>query len=300
MVILVNRGKPDVIEALPEIRAIIQRGGGQIAFELDTRLNEPPPPVDGAELIMVLGGDGTLITQAARCLPLGLPMLGVNLGKLGFLAEFDLEALHAQARDLFAGTQRLELVERAIMSVQVERADSSPAAANPVPGAAPALALNDAVITAGPPFRMISIALSIDNQPGPMVRGDGLIVSTPLGSTAYNASAGGPIIAPDARVLAVTPIAVQSLAFRPVVVAGESSVTMQLDRVNQSDEACGDHSPDGGTALIIDGQLHGRLFQGDRVHVRLDRRSLHLIRNPRSNYWSTLLRKMRWAESPVR
>ena len=299
VILLINRAKAEVVEALPEIRAIIQRGGGRIAFELDTRLNEPPPPVDGAELIMVLGGDGTLITQAVRCLPLGLPMLGVNLGKLGFLAEYDLESLRAQARDLFGGAAPLAMLERAIMAVHVERGAAAPQGAEPAAGAGPALALNDAVITAGPPFRMISIGLSIDQQPGPVVRGDGLIVSTPLGSTAYNASAGGPIVAPDARVLTITPIAVQSLAFRPVVVAGESAITIHLGRVNHADAECADHSPDGGTALIIDGQLHGRLYQDDRVHVKLDRRTLHLVRNPRSNYWRTLLHKMKWAESPV-
>lgn len=297
VILLINRAKPDVVDALPELRAIIQRGGGRIACELDTRLHEPPPPVDGAELIMVLGGDGTLITQATRCVSLGLPMLGVNLGKLGFLAEFDLEDLRAQARELFSGHQPLALLERALLAVAIERAGVTPPGAPPGP-ADTALALNDAVITAGPPFRMVQIGLSIDGQPGPLVQGDGLIVCTPLGSTAYNASAGGPIVAPDARTLTITPIAAHSLAFRSVVVAGDSTVTMTMQRVNASDAACATPSPDGGTALLVDGQLMGRLHQGDRVHLRLDQRTIRLVHNPRRDYWSTLIHKMRWAEPP--
>jgi NAD+ kinase len=306
VLLLVNRAKPEVVEALPEIRAIIQRGGGTIASEQDARLGGLPPVLpdarggsgggagaegsSGAELIVVLGGDGTLITQATRCVPLGLPMLGVNLGKLGFLAEFDLDDLRAQARDLFSGHNHLAYQDRALLAVSVERAGVTP------PGAPPAwhdaaLALNDAVITAGPPFRMVSIGLSIDGQPGPTVLGDGLIVCTPLGSTAYNASAGGPIVAPDARTLTITPIAAHSLAFRPVVVAGGSGIVLTMNRANEVDG--------GGTSLLLDGQFAGRLSAGDRVHLKLDERTVRLVHNPRRGYWSTLIQKMRWAESPI-
>jgi NAD+ kinase len=287
VLLLINRAKPEVVDALPEVRALIAKGGGVVALEQDTRVDQTPPPAEGAELVVVLGGDGTLITQAARCMPLGLPMLGVNLGKVGFLAEFDLDALRAQARALFNGSEPLQLGERALIEARVERPGA--------PGGRAILALNDCVVTAGPPYRMVAIGLSIDGQPGPTIQGDGVIVCTPLGSTAYNASAGGPIIAPEVRALAVTPIAAHSLAFRPVVVAGSSTITLSMERVNDAEGVDGD----AGTTLVVDGQLQGRLRRGDRLVLRLHERPVRLVRNPRGNYWSTLVQKLRWAAPPA-
>lgn len=292
VLLLVNRAKPEVLAALDEVRKAIQAAGGRIAAEHDAADGTgraAVPDAAGAELIVVLGGDGTLMSQTRRCAGLNLPLLGVNLGKVGFLAEFDLEHLREHGTTLF-GNGRLEIVERCMLAATVTRATGGTGGNG---GASAArLALNDAVVTAGPPFRMIGMSLSIDGKPGPEVSGDGLIISTPIGSTAYNISAGGPIVSPDVRALAVTPIAAHSLSFRPVVVSGDSTVEITLRRVND------DRASGGGTTLVLDGQSTARLHAGDRLTVRLDERPARFVRNPRVEYWSTLVSKMGWATGP--
>jgi NAD+ kinase len=147
--------------------------------------------------------------------------------------------------------------------------------------------LNECVITAGPPFRMIAIETRFNQEAGPTVSGDGIIVSTPTGSTAYNVSAGGPIVAPDADVLLITPIAAHSLAFRPIVVGATSRIELTMQRVNK-----------GGTVLVLDGQVTQPLAVGDRIVLTRDSRRIRFVRNPRGGYWSTLTDKMRWGEAP--
>jgi NAD+ kinase len=296
--ILYNPGKAQVREALAEVRALIARTGRVVGeFEADG-VSITPEQARGADLVVVLGGDGTLMSQSRRCVHLGLPMLGVNLGKLGFMAEFDLHALRAQAGALFDGSPLL-VQDRPMLRVSVINADGSPADAG-----APAercLALNDAVITAGPPYRMISIGIGIDGSPGPSVTGDGLIVCTPIGSTAYNASAGGPIVSPDLEAMVLTPIAPQSLSFRPVVVSSRSTIELALERANEEPpslpDECGGHGA--GTSLVLDGQIASRLLTGQRVIIRQHARAVRFVRNPLSTYWSTLISKMRWAAAPA-
>ncbi|MCW5765180.1 MAG: NAD(+)/NADH kinase [Phycisphaeraceae bacterium] len=286
--LLINRAKPEVLGALDEVRSIVRSAGGSIVAEHDAADGATlTPDCNGADLIVVLGGDGTLLAQSRRCAGLGTPLLGVNLGKVGFLAEFDPEHLRQQGAALF-GDGPLTIVERSVMSARV----FSPANAGNGGSVRQRLAMNDAVITAGPPFRMISMSVSIDGQPGPEVAGDGLIVSTPVGSTAYNISAGGPILAPDVKALAITPIAAHSLSFRPVVVSGSSSVEITLSRVND------DRATGAGTTLVLDGQSTARLHAGDRVLLALHPDPVRFVRNASVGYWSTLINKMGWATRP--
>jgi NAD+ kinase len=154
------------------------------------------------------------------------------------------------------------------------------------------LAVNDAVVTAGPPFRMISIALRIDGDQAALLNGDGVIVSTPIGSTAYSVSSGGPIVAPEVDALSITPIAAHSLASRPLMVAGGSRIELRVVRINET-------SGELGTTLVLDGQVLVPLSAGDRVTVARDpRATIRLIVNPERNYWSTLRAKMHWAQPP--
>lgn len=287
VLLLVNRDKPEVLAELDRIRHAITRAGATIAAELDTLRDDPLTQSHGADLVMVLGGDGTLLNQARRCTCLDLPMLGVNFGKLGFLAEFDAQSLQDSAQELFAGTAPLTIVERSLLAVRIDRPGQLP----PL-GTQPGLALNDAAIVSGPPFRMIELALSIDAHPGPVVQGDGVIISTPVGSTAYNAAAGGPILAPDVSALVLTPLAVQTLSFRPVVVAGSSTITIRLTRVN--DEGLNA----GGTTLILDGRFACKLRKDDTITITLHPRPVRLVANPRQSYWATLIIKMKWAQPP--
>lgn len=280
--LLVNRQKADAVAAAAEVRALIQKHGS-LAAEIDAVPGAPLADSCGAALVVVLGGDGTLISQTRRFANLGLPMLGVNLGKLGFLAEFDLAALREQAPAIF-GDAPLTTRELHMLRTEIFPSGSAKAAFSNA-------ALNECVITAGPPYRMISLSMSFNGEPGPTVSGDGLIVSTPTGSTAYNVSAGGPIVAPDVDAMIITPIAAHSLAFRPIVVPGSSRIELTMIRVNRA-------TGSNGTVLAVDGQVMQPLHEGDRVVLTRDERPITFVRNPRGDYWSTLTDKMRWAAAP--
>lgn len=289
MLLLVNRDKAEAARAAPEVRSLVEQFGRVVA-EMDGD-GAPITSARGADLVIVLGGDGTLLFQARQCADLNLPLLGVNLGRLGFLAEFDLDSLRDQAATLFGGgalpTHEVRMLRAEVFASGAPRARFSDTA------------LNECVVTAGPPYRMISLALAIDGSPGPTVSGDGLIVGTPTGSTAYNVSAGGPIVAPQTDAMVITPIAAHSLAFRPIVVPGASRVEFTMLRVNQS-FGSGDRreGPGRGTTLVLDGSVYCPLEEGDRVSVTRDDRRVRFVRNPRRSYWATLVDKLQWGAPP--
>jgi NAD+ kinase len=154
------------------------------------------------------------------------------------------------------------------------------------------LAMNDAVITAGPPYRMVEFEVAIEpamvKRPAVTISGDGLIVATPSGSTAYNLSNGGPIVSPDVEALMLSAISPYTLAFRPIVFSAESDIWITLIRANE------------GTALVIDGQASMLLEEGQRVRVTRHPQRLNLVQNPTLTYWTMLAHKMRWAARPRR
>jgi NAD+ kinase len=284
--LLVNPDKPDAAVALPEVRRLLTRRC-QLAGELAAVSGPPLTPAQshGADLIVVLGGDGTLLSQTRRCIGLGLPLLGVNFGKLGFLAEFDLQSLRDQA-DALCSEAPLPLREVWLLRAEVRSPDGTLRFAN--------IALNECVITAGPPYRMISLSLRINGEEGPTVSGDGMIISTPTGSTAYNVSAGGPIVGPGVDAMTITPIAAHSLAFRPIVIGAGSRVELLMRRVNAGP---GDGQGQG-TTLVLDGQVSTPLAAGDRITLTRDARPVHFVRNPLGGYWRTLIDKLHWAAAP--
>jgi NAD+ kinase len=277
VLLIVNRAKPDANAAAPEVSAIISQSG-RLAGVRDSVDPAPIPP--GVDLLVVLGGDGTLLNQSRRVAENGPPLLGVNFGKLGFMAEFDLGSLKRQADAIFGDRP---LVTRALplLAAQVFGAGQAKARFE---GAC----LNEAVITAGPPYRMITLGLSIDAKPGPTVSGDGLIVCTPQGSTAYNLSAGGPIVSPGVEAMVITPIAAHTLSFRPIVVPMSSRVEIEVQRLN-----------DPGTTLVLDGQVQSPLARGDRIVLSRHGRTVRFVQNPGGAYWNTLITKLQWAASPL-
>ena len=267
--------------AADDVHALIERHCACTAV-LDAHHDAPAPPeAKGVDIAVVLGGDGTLLGQTRRLFELDIAMLGVNFGKLGFMAEFGPESLADQAAEIFGGEGELPLRRLPMLDVRVTGADGAERFSG--------VALNDAVITAGPPYRMISVALSIDGATGPVIEGDGVIVSTPIGSTAYSVSAGGSIISPDVEALAVTPIAAHSLAFRPTIVGPESEVALAMGRVNEGAPGAVD-----GTTLVLDGQVFTPLRAEDRVTARTHPRRAAFVRNKRADYWSTLVTKLHW------
>lgn len=241
-----------------------------------------------ADVILVLGGDGTLLSAIRRLKGRQTPVMGVNFGRLGFLASFTPEELPSALEHL----KRKELpfrprlmIEASIIPAGIlcKTRDHREVAAK---RRFVATALNDAVVTAGSPFHMIELEISADSEQGVRYFGDGVIVSTPAGSTAYNVSAGGPIINPDVDCLCITPICPHSLSFRPVIIADRSLVTLTAVKVNR------------GTTLFCDGQDAEKLSPGERVVIRRAPHDAILVENPDARGWSTLAQKLNWAVSP--
>lgn len=281
VLLVANQTQAESLATAKAIAAVIA-GHGRLIGQIRTNGDAPTPPeAANADLVVVVGGDGTLLGELRRFADLGVPILGINAGRLGFLAEFTPEDVHAQAESLF-GAAPLALRRVPTLRAEVTGADE------PFAGRA----LNEAVLTAGPPYRLIELAIAIDGEPGPALRGDGVIVSTGLGSTAYNVSAGGPICHPGVDALLITPLAAHSLAFRPIVVPGSSAIGLVPSVVN-------DDGDRGGTTLVLDGQTQRRIHAGERVSIRRDGGGVPLVTNPRGSYWRTLVDKLHWAKPPA-
>ncbi len=290
--LLANLRKPQVTEALKDLRPwLVQRTQSIIevdSHEMNPRLAATLPP---AELAIVLGGDGTLLAQARALAAHAIPLLGVNFGKLGFMAEFSIDDLQEHWPLIASG--KCQSTHRIMLDVTVHhtrRATDPPRSEHVV--AFECLAVNDAVITAGPPYRMIDLELILDPHGdghfSTLFTADGVIISTPSGSTAYNLAAGGPIVSPQVDAVCVTPLCPHSLSFRPIITRAEADTRIRLVRGNE------------GTTLVIDGQNSVRLFDGSEVRVKRSERSFNLLHNPSLSYWKLLAKKLHWAARPRR
>jgi NAD+ kinase len=280
--LFVNNDKADARDALPRVRAIVERHGALLG---ECEANDCPAPSKDTDIAIVLGGDGTILAAAKTLAPLGIPMLGVNFGKVGFLAEFESESFERDAPALFDASKPLPTRDAPLLDATIERSNG---VVEPV-----GIALNECSVTAGPPYRMIALDISIDHQPGPLLQGDGVIVATPTGSTAYNAAANGPILAPTAECLVLTPVAAHSLSFRSIVVSLKSEIRLNVRRANHHELNHG-----AGTTLVLDGQTMAPLTEGDSVVIRRRPEPLTVVTNRAANYWQTLIRKMHWAVPP--
>ena len=263
--------RKDAADALTKISAALEK-----ASCLTCTLHPEETLEADVDLAVVVGGDGTILAQGRNLLDRGIPIAGVNVGRLGFLAEFDSDSF-VQQIDVILAPDRL-IRERMTMEVMVEHNDGQ---SDPWRSS-----MNDCVVTSGPPFRMIELSLALGESEGTRLTGDGIIVATPTGSTAYNVSAGGPILDPDCEAFAVTPIAAHSLAFRPIVTAPDAPIAIQVIRANE------------GSTLVLDGQQTSSLQAGDTVRIRRSNQKLRLVHDPRRAFWETVTGKMKWATGP--
>ena len=234
----------------------------------------------GCDYAVVFGGDGSIIATARAVSEANVPVIGVNVGKLGFLAEFNVEELQDFFPHLTNGTAHIDT--RMMLKCHVFNAVKGHKQAEKFCSEA----INDVYITAGPPFRTIELKILVDDQPLAGCVSDGLIISTPTGSTAYNLSAGGPIVSPKMNAIAITPICPHSLSFRPIIINADSTIEVIGIRVNE------------GTTISIDGQLSLKLGTDDIVNIRKHDRDFSIVNNPLRNKWDTLATKLRWAEKP--
>jgi len=243
------------------------------------------PPKDArilnkCDYAIVFGGDGSIISTARNVSKASLPVIGVNVGKLGFLAEFSVAELKDFFPRLKKGTapidKRMMLNCRVFSDGRGKDRDEKFCSA----------AINDIFITAGPPFRMIELKILVDGQSLAGCVTDGLIISTPTGSTAYNLSAGGPILSSKIEAVVITPICPHSLSFRPIVINADSTIEVFGVRVND------------GTTISIDGQVSLNLTINDVVRIERENSDFLIVNNPLRSKWDTLATKLSWAEQP--
>ena len=284
-----NLDKSDAVAAAQNLLETLRGHVGHDVRMMPTISREAFDAFD-PDVLILLGGDGTILQAARFITGMRAALVGINFGKLGYLASFTVEEFRTQLPRLLSGelqiSQRL-MLDGTIINTAESAADG--AAGKLEPAAAPAFhcaALNDIVINAGIPFRMVQLTITINGEDTTTFRGDGLIVSTSSGSTGYNLSAGGPLISPDLNALVITPICPHSLSFRPVVVPADTEIRITPNRVN-----CGTH-------VSFDGQVSQPLVAGQYVVVRRATKPLRLVENPTMSHWQMLGSKLHWAQSP--
>jgi NAD+ kinase len=275
-------GKPHHPQLRLAVEHLVRRFGAwgvEVVVEERTALWEDLPASRvanvleaGVDLIVVLGGDGTLLSVARLAQAAAVPLLGVNLGSLGFLTETTLERLDPVLEDVRAG--RCTVEERMMLEVVV---------AHGAEEHGPFTVLNDAVINKAAIARMIEMEAAVDGVYLTVYRADGLIVATPTGSTAYSLSAGGPIVYPDMEAMLVTPICPHTLTNRPLVVPDRVAVELTI-RAGQD------------IHLTLDGQLGIELYAKDRVTIRKSAARTRLVHCPERDWFSILRQKLKWGE----
>jgi NAD+ kinase len=281
--------KSHLREATPHLIAIeawLAARGHQAVFETATaalmpaaagrQVADKPALVASVDLLVVLGGDGTLLSVAdcAGAAGVDVPILGVNFGSLGFLTEATLPELYPSLEAALGGTARVET--RMMLRASTLRAGQ------PLPDH---LALNDVVITKAARARMTDLSVFVGDEFVTRVKADGLIVATPTGSTAYNLAAGGPIVQPVVDAIVLTPIAPHMLTNRPIVIPASSVVRVQ-PMMTERDEIY----------VTFDGQAGHQLEAGDEVRIRCAERRVRLLRPSSRSYFEVLRQKLKWNE----
>lgn len=224
--------------------------------------------------LMVVGGDGTILSAVRDLAGLEIPIIGVNVGKLGFLARFSIEELISDFKSIAqAGLQAI--TEHKLLKCDVFRENQILSSS---------LVVNEIAVVAGLHFRMLDVSIKIGQENITNCLGDGIIVSTPIGSTAYNLSAGGPILGSDLECVAITPLAAHSLNFRPIVVGINKPIIIQCNS-------------NAATALV-DGQINMPMILGDSVRITQAKESFRLVQNQKYNQWQVLTQKLHWARQP--
>lgn len=271
---------------LVDIEAWLATRHVSAVFETDTA--ELMPPAAGREvatkevlardvgMVLVLGGDGTLLGMADRIgeTGSGIPVLGVNFGSLGFLTEVTLPELHRALESAIGGHAFLE--ERLMLRSRTRREGADFRSH---------VALNDAVITKAARSRMIDLSVFVGDEFVTRVKADGLIIATPTGSTAYNLAAGGPIVQPTVDALLITPIAPHTLTNRPIVIPGSSVVRVQPNMLERDE-----------VSITFDGQIGFELKAGDEVLVQRAERPLRIVKPSTRSYFEILRTKLKWGE----
>lgn len=276
--------KPDAGEARDVVRRLVswvQSRGLSAVLDKETASLVPELAVTAAgraelpaqvDFLVVLGGDGTLLSVARAVGDLGLPILGVNLGGLGFLTAMTVDEMIPALEAFLAG--RLVIEERMLLAARVRR-EGRPARE--------LFALNDVVIMKSAMSRIIDLSVAVDGQAATAYRADGLIISTPTGSTAYSLSAGGPILFPTMEAVVLTPICSHTLTNRPIVLPADRPIEVTL-------------LTDQEVMLTLDGQVGVGLLERDTVEITRAAARVRLVRLPQKHFFEVLRTKLKWGE----
>jgi NAD+ kinase len=268
-IILADGSRPEMRDAVERLRPVIEQYLSVVGISLD--FSSDLAGIE-AELAIVLGGDGSILRAAHQMGFDQLPVLGVNLGRLGFLAGLQPEQLEHVLPEIAAG--RHHLVEHLMVECTTTRAG------NPIYHS---LVLNEAAVLAGPPFTMVDIQLYVDGELVTTYSCDGLIVSTPVGSTAHSLSAGGPILRNDMQALVILPINPHTLTHRPVVDSADRTIELAVPE------------PLEGTSLVVDGRVLGKIEAADRIKIVRSRARFRMVEVRGHTYYRTLHDKLGWS-----
>lgn len=272
VVVTSTRFKPEARSLVLDISKRLRVLGVEVETDASGKLDLKKFAED-ADLVISVGGDGTLLSTARRLVGTHVPVLGVNLGKLGFLAEHSPKEI----MDFLSGATPSGWRLSPKMMLQATLQGDSPVTR---------YALNEFALSQGVMTRLIGIDMEVDNQHAIQYRADGMVVSTPVGSTAYSLSLGGPILTQGLRAFVVTPIAPHSLTNRPIVLDGGSRVSLEL-KTSVAE-----------VALLVDGQERLELQTGDRIVVTAAPTDLVLVSNGRRTSYDILRQKLGWGTSP--
>jgi NAD+ kinase len=279
---VISRPRRSTLSALvPPLIRWLESRGLRIIYDEETASALPNPSevqtreqlAHHSDILLVLGGDGTLLAAARVAAPRGIPILPVNMGSLGFLTSFTVEELYPALEETLAG--RSSMSERVMLQVELLRGSTVLDLQH---------VLNDAVINKSTLARMIELELFIDDDFVCRYRADGLVVATPTGSTAYSLSAGGPIVHPSVESFVITPICPHTLTDRPVVVRDSSTIEVKLAENSES------------VFLTLDGQKGIPMQSEDRIRITRSPQCLKLIQPPKKSYFEILRSKLKWGE----
>jgi NAD+ kinase len=268
VLLLSSSGRAEIEREAAELRPIIEKHADIVRTDFSGTADLST--VD-ADLAIVVGGDGSILRAARQMGKRQIPVLGVNLGKLGFLADLLPDEVPPVLADVFAG--RCQIVEHLMFQCRVRCGGAIQHER---------LGLNEVAILAGPPFAILDVNLYVDAELATTYSCDGLIISTPVGSTAHSLSAGGPILRKDLQAFVILPISPHTLTNRPVVDTAQREYELAAPR------------PHAGTTLVVDGQVVCTLSADDRVQVRRADATFKLVEVPGRGYYRTLREKLGW------
>lgn len=283
--VTVKSGLEDKCETVDAIVSILQKAGAEVLMDpkrtggIDCATDLPEfESEDDIDLLLVIGGDGTILRAVRELSNCCTPILSVNRGRVGFLSELEMDEAEAELPKLLAGEGTLD--ERRLLQVVAKRGSEELLSG---------FALNEAVIAQGTIARLVDLKTSVNGEPLTTFHADGLIISTPTGSTAYNLSSGGPIVHPSLDAMILTPISPHSFSQKPVAIRADAKVEIEvLTKISKY--------KDTDVVLTLDGQVYVTVQEGDLITITEDERTVKFLRRKKDTFFGTLREKLKWGE----